>query len=105
MGGLGGVPWKLALLVVGLNLLGLCEGGETVVTLVPEGGIVVRAKFFIEVDVPYASSCRVPAEFTVVGVFVPLVIDEFAIVRGSGGVKVERTGVASMTGVGTLEIS
>ena len=49
---LGGVPWELALLVIGLNLLGLCEGGETIVTLVPEGGIVVRAEFFIELDVP-----------------------------------------------------
>ena len=47
-----GVPWELALLVIGLNLLGLCEGGETIVTLVPEGGIVVRAKLFIELDVP-----------------------------------------------------
>ena len=51
MGGLGGVPWEIALLVVGLDLLGLCEGGETVVTLVPEGGIVVGAKFFIEEDI------------------------------------------------------
>ena len=50
--GLGGVPWELVLLVVGLDLLGLCEGGKTVVTLVPEEGVVVRAKFFIEVDVP-----------------------------------------------------
>ena len=29
-------------------------------------------------------------KFTVVGVFVPLVVDEFAIVWGSVGVKVER---------------
>ena len=50
--GLGGVPWELALLVVGLNLLGLCEGGETIMTLVPEGSIVVRAEFFVEVDDP-----------------------------------------------------
>ena len=65
--GLGGVPWELALLVVGLDLLDLCEGGETIVTLVPEGGI-----YF------YASSGRVPVEFTVVGEFVPFVINEFA---------------------------
>ena len=41
MGGLGGVPWELALVIVGLDLLGLGEGGEAIVTLVPEGGIVV----------------------------------------------------------------
>ena len=52
MEGLGGVQWELVLLVVGLNLLSLCEGGETVVTLVPEGGVVVRAKLLIEMDVP-----------------------------------------------------
>ena len=49
--GLGGVPWELALLVVGLDLLGLSERGKTIVSLVPEGGIVVRAKFFVEVNV------------------------------------------------------
>ena len=47
-----GVPWELALLVIGLNLLGLCEGGETIVSLVPEGDIIVRAEFFIELDAP-----------------------------------------------------
>ena len=52
MEGLGGVPWELALLVVGLDLLGLGEGGKTIVTLVPEGGIVFRAKLFVEVNVP-----------------------------------------------------
>ena len=51
MGGIGGVPWELALMVVGLDLLGLGEGGKTIVTLVPEWGIVVGAKFFIEVNV------------------------------------------------------
>ena len=44
-------------------------------------------------------------EFTVVGVFVPLVVDEFTIVVGSGGIKVERARIASMTSVGTPEIS
>ena len=53
----------------------------------------------------YASSCRVPAEFTVVGMFVPLVINEFAIVIGGGGVKVECTRFASMTCVGAPEVS
>ena len=47
-GGLGGVPGKLVLLIVGLDLLGLCEGGETIVSLVPVGGIIVRAEFFVE---------------------------------------------------------
>ena len=75
------------MLVVSLDLLGQCEGGETIVLLVPERDIVVRAKFFVELKVPlgvyiYASSGRVPAEFTVVGEFVPFVIYEFAIVRG-----------------------
>ena len=51
MRGLGGVAWELVLLVVGLDLLGLCERCETIVTLVPEGGIIVGAKFFIEVNV------------------------------------------------------
>ena len=40
------------MLVIGLNLLGLCEDGETIMTLVPEGVIIVRAKLFIELDVP-----------------------------------------------------
>ena len=51
MGGLGGVPWQLALLVIGLDLLGLGKGGKTIMALVPEGGIIVGAKFFIEVNV------------------------------------------------------
>ena len=49
--GLGGVPWELALLVVGLDLLGLSERGEAIVSLVPEGGIIIRAKFFVEMNV------------------------------------------------------
>ena len=44
-------------------------------------------------------------EFTVVGVFVPLIIDEFAVVWGRVGVKVERTGFASVTCVGAPEVS
>ena len=52
----------------------------------------------------YVSSGRVSAEFTVISVFVPLVVDEFAIVMGSGGIKVERARVASVTCVGTPEI-
>ena len=49
--GFGGVPWQFALLIVGLDLLGLGKGGETIVALVPEGSIIVGAKFFIEVYV------------------------------------------------------
>ena len=49
--GFGGVPWQFALLIVGLDLLGLGKGGEAIVALVPEGSIVVSAKFFIEVYV------------------------------------------------------
>ena len=49
--GLGGVPWELALLVVGLDLLGLSERGETIVSLVPEESIVIEAKFFVEMNV------------------------------------------------------
>ena len=49
--GLGGVPWQLALLIVGLDLLGLGKGGETIMALVPERGVIVGAKFFIEVYV------------------------------------------------------
>ena len=49
--GLGGVPWQLALLVIGMNLLYLGKRGKTIVALVPEGGIIVGAKFFIEVNV------------------------------------------------------
>ena len=51
MWGLGGVPWQLTLLIVGLDLLGLDKGGETIMALVPEGSIIVGAKFFIEVYV------------------------------------------------------
>ena len=47
----------------------------------------------------------VPAKFTVISVFVSLVIDEFAIVWGSKGVEVERSGFASVTCVGAPEIS
>ena len=43
-----GIPGEFALLIIGPDLLGLCKGGEAVVTLVPEGGIVVRPEFFIE---------------------------------------------------------
>ena len=49
--GLGGVPWQLALLVIGLDLLGLDKGGKPIIELVPEGGVIVGAKFFIEVYV------------------------------------------------------
>ena len=49
--GLGGVPWQLALLVIGLDLLGLDKGGKTIMALVQEGGVIVGAKFFIEVYV------------------------------------------------------
>ena len=51
MWGLGGVPWQFALLIVGLDLLGLDKGGETIMALVPEGSVIVGAKFFIEVYV------------------------------------------------------
>ena len=90
--------------------MGLCEGGETIVSLVPEWGIIVRDEFFIELDVPqgiyfYASSGRVPSEFTVVGEFVPLVIDKFAIVWDGVGVDVERTRFEPVTCVGAPEIS
>ena len=51
MGELGGVPWQLALLVIGLDLLGLGKGGKAIMALVPEGGIIVGAKFFVEVNV------------------------------------------------------
>ena len=46
--GFVGVPWELVLLVVGLDLLGLGEGGEAIVSLVPERGIIVGAEFFIK---------------------------------------------------------
>ena len=36
------------MLVIGLNLVSLCQGGEAIVTLVPVGGIVVRPEFFVE---------------------------------------------------------
>ena len=39
------------MLVVGSDLLGLSERGEPIVSLVPEGGIVIGAKFFVEVYV------------------------------------------------------
>ena len=51
MGGNGGVPWQLALLVIGLDLLGLDKGGKTIMALVTEGGVIVGAKFFIDVNV------------------------------------------------------
>jgi hypothetical protein len=38
-------------LVVGLDLLGLSERCEAIVSLVPEGGIIIRAKFFVEMNV------------------------------------------------------
>ena len=51
MRGLGGVPWQLALLVIGSDLLDLGKGGKTIMALVPEGSIIVRAKFFVEMNV------------------------------------------------------
>ena len=79
-------------------------------SLVPKGGIIVCAEFFIELYVSkgiyfYASSGRAPAEFIVVGVFVPLIIDEFSIVWGGVGVEVERAGFATATCVGAPEVS
>ena len=53
----------------------------------------------------YASSGWVPAELTVVGEFVPFDDDEFAIVWGLTGVKIERSRFASVTCVGAPEVS
>ena len=57
----------------------LLARGETVVRLVPEGGIVCRAEFSVEGDVLGgvdfdSASGRVTANFTVVGEWVPEVI-------------------------------
>ena len=43
-----GIPGELVLLIIGPDLLGLGKGGEAIVALVPEGGIIVRPEFFIE---------------------------------------------------------
>ena len=39
---------ELALLIIGPDLLGLCKGGEAIMALIPEGGIVVRPEFLVE---------------------------------------------------------
>ena len=58
------------------NLDGLLSRYETVVCLVPKGGSIVKSQFFIKSDVSEcidfnSASCRVPAEFAVVGMGVP----------------------------------
>ena len=63
-------------MVVLFDLCRLLARGETVVRLVPEGGIVCRAEFSAEEDVLggvdfYSAGGRVTAEFAVVGEWVP----------------------------------
>ena len=61
---------------MGFYLGGLLPGDEAIVCLVPEGGSIIKSQFFIKNDVSecidfHSASCRVPAEFAVVGVRVP----------------------------------
>ena len=71
----------------------LLAGGEAIVRLVPEGGCVGRAEFRIEGDVLggvylYSASGGVASEFTVVGDWVPEVIEVFPVVWRSPGIVV-----------------
>ena len=61
---------------MGCYVGGLLSGDEAIVCLVPEGGSIIKSQFFIKNDVSEciefnSASCRVPAEFAVVGVGVP----------------------------------
>ena len=82
-----GFPWgQLGSVIVLFDLSRLLARSETVVRLVPEGGIVCRAEFRVEEDVLGgvdfdSASGRVTAEFTVVGEWVPEVIEVLSVVR------------------------
>ena len=73
----GGVPWgQLGSSVVCFDLDRLLAGGEAVVRLVPEGGVICCAKFGVEGDVlggvDFHPACGgVPSEFAVIGDWVP----------------------------------
>ena len=97
-------------MVVGFDFSGLGFGGEAVVGLIPEWGPIRDAKFFVEGDVSecvylYPSCGWVPAEFTVVGVCIPMVIYVFAIVLIVFRVKVEGVWVLSVLGVCAPHVS
>ena len=73
----GRVPWgQRGSAVVCFDLGRLLAGGEAVVRLVPEGGVICCAKFGVEGDVlggvDFHPACGgVPSEFTVIGGWVP----------------------------------
>jgi hypothetical protein len=46
-----GKPGRLGAIEMSLYPIGLCSCGESIMGLVPEGGAVVSAKFFIQEDV------------------------------------------------------
>ena len=80
-------------MVVFFDLCRLLACGETVVLLVPEGGIICRAEY------------RVAAELTVVGKWVPEVIQVLPIVRCVLSIIVHGMWVEPGVGVGAPHVS
>ena len=100
-----GIPREYELVIIGLNLLGLCFGGEAIVRLVPEGAGVCDAEFLVERDGaggpefdPFGAG--VPSETAVVFAGVPEVIDGATVVWRGFGIEVQGGGVLVAVGRG-----
>ena len=106
-----GFPWgQRGSMIVLFDLCRLLACGKAVVRLVPEGGIICRAEFRVEGDVLggvyfYSAGGRVAAEFTVVGKWVPEVIQVLPIVRCVLGIVVHGMWVELCVGVGAPHVS
>ena len=97
-------------MIVLFDLCRLLARGETVVQLVPEGGIVCRAEFRVEGDVlggVYFNSAggRVTVEFTVVGEWIPEVVEVLLVVRCVLGIVVHGMWIELCVGVGAPHVS
>ena len=97
-------------MIVLFDLCRLLACGKAVVRLVPEGGIICRAEFRVEGDVlggVYfdSASGRVATKFTVVGKWVPEVIQVLSIVRRVLGIIVHGMWVEFCMCVGAPQVS
>ena len=96
-------------MIVLFDLCRLLTRSETVVRLVPEGGIVCRAEFSVQGDVLggvyfHSASGRVTAKFTVVGEWVLEVIEVLPVVRCVLGIVVHGMWFDFRVGVGAPHV-
>ena len=109
--GRGGFPWgQFGSSVICLDLDRLLTGCEAIIRLVPKGCVVCCAEFGVDGDVLggidfYPACGWVPSEFTVIGGWVPKVIEVFPVVRCVIGVIVHGLWVEFGVGVGTPHVS